>query len=179
MAQQEVDINESQEERLYAEAEDVAQRAFSHMPTEETWGIESYGDAPGGIGGGVGGFLWFDTLAELLDFTGRLLPFFNPGSGPLEPFEVARHASTIIEQVQKGMLSMDEGMAQLNTALKNYSQIRWWGQFKELLHGDRVFEKELRSIFRYGASKSSSDSSPVPIDQVDSFINFIEKEWGL
>lgn len=177
MAQQPMNDDETLEEKLGAEAQLVGERALTHTPTEDAWGIESYGDAPGGIGGGEGAFLWFDTQGELLDFTGRLLPFFAPGSGPLGPIEVAQKSASIIEQVQNGELSMDEAMGPLNRALRNFSQIRWWGQLKELLSGDREFENMIRSRFRYGLSESDGDTSPIPGNQLNDFIDFIMIEW--
>lgn len=58
-------MSEVEMDRLSEEAQDVALAASEFVPKHESWGFESYGDASGGIGGGVGGFLWFDSREAL------------------------------------------------------------------------------------------------------------------
>lgn len=165
------------QEDIYEEAQRVAIEANEMEPTMETWGFEAYGDAPGGIGGGVGGFVWFNSKEELFDFAGRLLTFFAPGPVSLDHDEVARNAAAVVSRVQDGELGMDEGMEALNSVLVRFSQLRWWGQFKDLVSGNRPFEKELRAWSRV-SDDDEEDTSPIANDELDAFKASLQ-EWGI
>ncbi|MBL0193998.1 MAG: hypothetical protein IPQ09_07190 [Myxococcales bacterium] len=72
-------------------------------------------------------------------------------------------------QVVKGNLSMDAGMASLNVALRRFSQFRWWGQFKDLAKGDGKFEREIRAWARERSGEDEADSSPIRAREMAEF----------
>jgi hypothetical protein len=173
-------MTEEEWDRLSQEAETVAYAASCLHPENGSWGIESYGDAPAGIGGGMGGFLWFESREELLDFVGRLLTFSSPGPCSVDHGRVAREAADIVNQVRSGALSMDEGMDHLNKALRRFSQLRWWGQLQDLLDGERHFEKEIRAWARSGLAgdDTEKDTSPIEPSELDHFVISL-REYGI
>lgn len=139
----------SQEE--YEERAEMAlqatQAAANLWPSESSWGAFIYGDAPGGIGGGIGSFCWFDRREQLLDYVKTHLVFLNPGPVTLDPAKVAANVQETIERVEVGMLDMRADQAQVNQPLQSFSQIQWWGQFSELLHGETEFAIGVREWF--------------------------------
>ena len=127
----------------HQEAREVAARAQGLEPEIETWGMESYGDASGVMGGGVGGFLWFESREELFDFVGRLLAYLSPWAQRLDTEDMARGAAAVVAQVESGELDIQEGMEALNHILSGSTQLRWWGQLKDLLDADDEFAREV------------------------------------
>jgi len=166
-------------DELYEEAQQAGETASEREPTPQSWGFECYGDAAGGIGGGVGGFVWFTTRAELMDFAGRLLPHFNPGPVSMDRALVARHASGVVDRVRARETTMDDGLVELNAVLRHFSQLRWWGQYQELLNGNRAFERKIRAWSRdMNGGDAESDTSPIGASEVASFRESLQ-EWGV
>ncbi len=170
-------VSDDEAEALAAEAMNVAEAAWHETPDADWWGFESYGDAPAGIGGGVGGFSWFREREAMLDFVGRLLTFFSPGPASADHGEVAGRAAAVVARVRSGELSMDEGLAHLNEVLRRFSQLRWWGQLSELLCGDRPFEREIRAWAR-GAESGADPSRPIDEAERPAFIEGL-RDFGL
>ena len=123
----------------------------------------------------MGGFLWFESREELFDFTARLLTYFEPGPESADEEEVARSAGQVVAQVESGELNMQEGMEALNRVLVRFSQLRWWGQFKELLEDDGPFAKELRAWSRLS---EEDDTSPISSEELEGFKKSLS-EWGV
>lgn len=166
-------MSEEDWERLHEEAADVGLEAHEATPQPNWWGIEYYGDAPAAIGGGFGAFLWFPTKEALFDFVGRLLTFANPGPSEVDHGRVAREVAASTDRIRAGQVSMDDGMVALNVILTRFSQIRWWGQFQELLTGTREFELDVRAWARSSWSEDgeeSTDTSPITPDELEPFI---------
>ncbi len=69
----------TQDEFDYEQAINQAQEAAAHAaqqtPQRGSWGIESCGDGPAALGGGFGGFLWFASQEDLLEFVASQLVF--------------------------------------------------------------------------------------------------------
>lgn len=99
-------------------AKDVAQAASEHPPDSGTWGIYTYGDGPGGIGGGVGSFLWFESDTALFEFVSTHLAHFAPVpiTSRVEPILAEVH--TIIEGLKHHELEQEPARLTLNTALR-------------------------------------------------------------
>lgn len=164
---------------LAEECIEVSCRANELRPSMEKWGVMSYGDMAGSQGGGHGGFLWFETREELLDYVGRLLTFL---CGDDEKHGmVAQEAAAIVSLVVGDEISMEEGMSRLNSALKTHSHIQWWGQFKDLISGDSQFEHKLRGEHRGKEDEPSEDRDVAPIreDELDSFIDDTVSLFGI
>ncbi len=92
-------------------------------PGSNSWGFFSYGDAPGGIGGGVGTFVWFPTRDEMLSFIADTLPYEPGGSGNADWQAVASQTAAVTDQLKAKQLDDQVGVGQLNSILKTFSQI--------------------------------------------------------
>src|SRR5207249_3809540 len=106
------------------------------------------GDAPAGIGGGVGCFLWFQSRAGLLDFIANHLTFWVPGPADVDPGRVWSEVKKIVSEVENGQLTISEAIRRLNSALRHFSQIKWIGTSQDLIAGAGDFERELHGWFR-------------------------------
>jgi len=60
------------------EAAEAGQQASSRKPQLGMWGAWIYDDGHPAMGGGVGGFSWFDSRDDLLDYMREYLPFISP-----------------------------------------------------------------------------------------------------
>ena len=167
------------EERLQ-QTEERATDACTREPELNDWGLEAYGDAPGGIGGGVGAFFWFPNQAELLQFVRENLTFVNPGPRSADHTEVARTVEAIAARIVAGEVAMDDAIPMLNDALRGFSQLRWWGTFRDLTHGERAFEQELRAWFRGWDEYEDEpkDVSAIAEKDLETFKDGI-REWGI
>ena len=119
-------INREDYEERSETARVVSQTAADVWPSESSWGLFSYGDAPGGIGGGCGCFCWFDNKSKLLQFVETHLVFLNPGPVSMDPAEVAEAVRAAIERIRAGTLDMESGRVEANIQLRSFSQIEWW-----------------------------------------------------
>lgn len=153
----------------YDDAQQAAEAAASRTPGPATWGFFAYGDAPAAMGGGVGVFTWFPSKKAMFEFVSRHIAFFPPGPSEADHDAVAAEAARIVDQVVKGKLSMDAGMARLNVALRRFSQFRWWGQFKDLAKGDGDFERKIRAWARERWGEDETDSSPIRAREMAEF----------
>jgi hypothetical protein len=154
---------------------------YNHTrPNAEWWGVFSYGDAPGAIGGGVGSIEWFPTRSALLTFIADVFPYDPPGLG--DTGIVASVVTAITANMQHGVISNADGINRLNHALTRYSQITWIGTFAELCNSDDAFCQDVRSWYR----KQIDDDQKADIDQhapiqpaeFDEFCDVIQ-EYGL
>ena len=139
-------------------------QSFAFRPRANSWGIFACDDAPGGIGGGSGGFNWFASKSELLDFIEKYPLLANsseendPGieSEVRECVKIARDFETVPQSV----------VSRLNVVLKGIEQITWCGTFALLCQGTGSFETSIRREFNDGLVISSGDE--------DSFIHFLQ-----
>lgn len=157
-------------EVLCATAEQVWQEQMEkdqQNQNEDSWGMFSYGDAPPAIGGGVGVFCWFDSRDELLDFIVKTLPFCPPGPGSDNYIETAKSVNEIIEKIKNNQLSLELGREQLNQILLNYSQIEWFGQFKELCLGAQPYPQKVIESFRYPSNSNKKELNTAGINDFE------------
>lgn len=159
------------EEQRYLDAHHVAYAANRIEPSEELWGIESYGGSH--LGGYFGVFFWFSSKEDLLYFTGKHLPFMGAEIGCDDPFDGAEKVAAVIEAVKSGSMTWDEGRVGITNLLTKDSEIRWWGQLKDLFHDDSEFAQELRAWSRSSGEEISEDTSPIPDDGRSQFINIL------
>jgi hypothetical protein len=145
-------------------------------PGSNTWGLFSYGDAPGAMGGGVGIFIWFPCRNDLLDFIASTLPYDPPGPTSLDCEAVASETAAIVEHMKCGRLADPVGIAQLNKALKHFSQITWAGTFLELLTEPHPYARQVRAAFRMEHREVSSDAA-ITSGEEPAFRQFLNT-WG-
>lgn len=168
-------INATELDRLITEAINISMFGdLNETPELESWGIAFCSRPIGRAEFENGGFFWFKSKADLFDYVRRLLVFANYQILSPNPFELAGKAADIIKHVANDKLTMDEGMDRLNRALRHNSEIQWWGQFTELVHGTRPFEQEMRSLCRSANEKGNSDTSPIILDELDEFLACIQ-----
>ena len=148
---------------------------YSAIPESSTWGILTYGDAPGGMGGGVPGFLWFPAKEDMFDFIGRLLPHYPPGPASADLTKICETTTHIVSQWSDGEITMESALSQLNIALKRHSQIDWCGQFEELLSGDTEIAKSVRSRHNPVNEEGEEDDRVITDDEQQEFIEILQQ----
>ena len=148
------------------------------IPESSTWGVLTYGDAPGGIGGGVPGFLWFPAKEDMFDFIGRLLPHYPPGPASADLTKICETTTHIVSKWSDGEITMESALSQLNIALKRHSQIDWCGQFEELLSGDTEIAKSVRSRHNPVNEEGEEDDRVITADEQQEFIETLQ-QYGI
>ena len=143
-------------ENKFSDRDEASNYAIANVDLEADFGkfgFFSYGDAPAGIGGGAGVFLWFANEKEALDHIEQVLPFDPPGPHDMSPELVASEVQKINEKrlnsAGEDEYEMQELISDLNKVLRQFSQIEWMGQFEELVSGEvkTDFEKQVRETF--------------------------------
>ena len=160
-------------------AEAKAHAAASHRPSGGCWGFESWADVHPSMGGGQGGFSWFERQEEMFEFIGAHLAFF-PRGGSGSP-EMAQEASSVMRRISKGELSFEDGRIELNRCMKGHWQFEWLGEFNDLISGDRPFERRIRARHR-GADEGSSNREaerPIEESEIESFIDETIELYGV
>jgi hypothetical protein len=164
-------------EQLTSDAYEIAAYAAQRVPRRGAWGLESFGDGPAALGGGFGGFLWFSSRDELLEFVRSNLVFAFGGINYSAVQQVSRRVRSIVD----GDELTSETREHLNWVLKGYSQLRWWGEFNTLLAGDGPFEQSLRASYREEARgpDASPDSTPIRASELDEFVSKAVLMYGI
>jgi hypothetical protein len=157
--------------------ERVILHAHERSPAGISWGFFAYDDAPAGIGGGCGSFLWFDSHREMIEFIGTYLPFWSAGSPRYRPTEVQAEVMPILAELCSTSQSPEHIRARLNQVLTGYATILWWGQFYELLIGKTEFAREVRLWFRSSRMPDPPDAH-ISVDEQKEFTEAIQ-EYGL
>jgi hypothetical protein len=159
-------------DQLIARAEENCTNAVQGNPQSCEFGFYSYGDAPGGIGGGTGCFVWFENRDAMLDFIEHTVPYSPPGRSDKDWTEVARQTSAVIAEMRSNKFDDKSGIERLNAALKTFSQIEWIGTSDELMNSNEGYPKEVRAAFGGG------NSGPVSAQEAGSFKAFLT-DWGI
>jgi hypothetical protein len=129
-------------------AQAAGNEAQDRDPREHPFGFYSYGDAAGAIGGGVGAFLWFPTRESLLAYFSEHLTYQNPGPASSDETKVDASVRSALATFEGSGGPLESLIPVLNPILRNYSQIEWIGEFKDLAAGEQEFEKGVRTSFR-------------------------------
>jgi hypothetical protein len=162
-------------------AEDKAKKALKvaceRLPTEHPWGYLHYMDGPPAAGGGVGCFAWFSTRTNMLLFIAQYQVWLGPGPVGVDPARKVAQVGSIISHFITDRIDLETARLQINAVLKLFSQIEWWGQFKELVSGEGEFERGLRQWYRDFKEARMVDSSPV-IGEEEEFAHAIQA-YGL
>jgi hypothetical protein len=112
----------------------------------------------------------------MLDFIRQYLPFWNGGSVHSDVGVVVTRVGKILDHLNGA--SPGEGFkAQLNQTLKGYTQIKWWGQFGELVSGETAFAREIRGWYRSNTS-AGHGTGPIPPREAARFTEVL-KEYGM
>lgn len=146
--------NKTTLEMLEKRSEDMA--AFCPKPPKTgSVGFYCWGDAPGGIGGGVGAFLWQASRAGMIRFVRKYALFLNRPRSDLNLLAVNAEVEAITDRMSAGTLSDVAAIKALNKALRHATQFDWIGDYRELTDGNTSFAKALRKRFRDGSSAAA------------------------
>ena len=164
-------ISDDQFDALRDESEQKSAEYFSVIPESSTWGVLTYGDGPGGIGGGVPAFLWFASKEDMFDYIGRLLPHYPPGPASADLTKICQTTMHIVSKWSDDEITLESALSQLNIALKQHSQIDWCGQFEELLSGDSEIAQSVRRRHNpVNEESEDSDDRAITADEQEVFI---------
>ena len=166
-------------EVLSDQANSLAQLSAERSPQTHTWGMFSWGDAPGAIGGGVGCFQWFDSCEELLSF----LTDYSPAL--YMSFEQKKDWFTFRDRLRLIAASIEDepmgGLDAFNNSLKGLLQIDWIGRFEELCASDKDFCCKLRVWFRNNADTDETSivasNAPIQPEEIEAFCEML-REYG-
>ena len=164
-------------EALTERANEAMSIASSRDPQQFSWGVFAWADGPPACGGGVGAFLWFDELAELLAFLTDLAPAafmtFDDEAEWLELRERLRRTASSLENKPDGAI------ADLNAELTSLLQIDWVGRLEQLLSGDSLFAIKVRARFRNDWEDKPEPVNTIAISQeeMQEFLEYLS-EYG-
>lgn len=165
-------------EALTERADEAISIASSRNPQQFTWGVFAWADGPPACGGGIGAFLWFKDLAELLAFLTDLAPAgFKTFDEEAEWLELRERLQSIVSCLEENQA---RAITDLNTELTSLLQIDWVGSLEQLLRGDSLFAIKVRAGFR---SDCKDKPEPVNMNAIsqEEFQGFLEylSEYGL
>ena len=136
---------EFDEEKMCEECGELVSRNSLNECKPKGVGVFSYSDGPAAAGGGMGMFLWFHDWPELYQFLANYLIGMAPGPISEDHHSVYEKTWKIFKNLAEGKIQRDHAIHQINQAAKSYSQIEWWGTFKELCEGTGEFETKVRA----------------------------------
>ena len=133
------------EEKMSQEIGELIEKKALNKCKPKGVGVFSYSDAPAAAGGGNGIFLWFKNWRELYQFLANYLIAMSPGPISEDHNPVYEKTWNILCNLAEGKIQREDAIQQINQAAKSYSQIEWWGTFKELYEGTGEFETKVRA----------------------------------
>jgi hypothetical protein len=161
-------------EALMEKATYACQDASGGVPDALDWGAWMYSDAHPAFGGGIGGFVWFDTRDQMLAFFREHLAYLDPGiQARNNAYQIAEACQAIVDTVQDGSIELRVGMTRLNHVVRGLTVIQWWGRLEDLYTSDAAFPSDLRSRFRREAMHSNDNSSQITPDEEPAFAQFL------
>ncbi|MGS2742581.1 hypothetical protein ACU6TU_03160 [Halomonas sp. LS-001] len=164
------------EETLLEQTQQQLEHHHGITPTDKSWGLYFAGDDSPAMGGGVGAFYWFGSKDEMLRFIVQVLPFNPPGPAHDNPLAKQHQVSVISEAIRMNAISDEQGIIQLNKALKGFSCIEWWGTLEMLTTGQDNFAKRVVSAFEMQEDRPLS--LPLRGSQRSAWLAFLS-EYGL
>jgi hypothetical protein len=158
------------------QVEEIAQEAHTLTPAPDTWGFYAYSDGPVEAGGGTGGFLWFASRHQLLDFIARYLPFWCAGPARGDDRAVAAKLRDIVSSLDGNDIT-NGARERFNQVLQGHAHITWCGQFGELLSSDSAFATEIRAWY-WGNRGRKNVTAPISKDQASTFSECLQ-DYGI
>ncbi len=166
---EDAELEEAIDKATYA-----CQMASGVAPEPQAWGAWMYSDAHPAMGGGVGGFVWFDTKDEMLTFFREHLAYLDQGIlGRNDAHTIAEACQAIVDTVQDGSVEMRVGMTRLNHVVRGLTVIQWWGRLEDLRTSDAAFPCDVRSRFRKEIAGVKDDSSQITANEEATFAEFL------
>jgi hypothetical protein len=166
--------NEAEVEEAMDKATFACQLASGVVPVPGQWGAWMYSDAHPAMGGGVGGFVWFQTRDEMLAFFREHLAYLDPGiQARNNAADIAAACQAVVDAVTDGSLELRVGMTRLNHLVRGLTVIQWWGCLEDLHTSDAAFPCEVRSRYRNDILNVKGDSSELPQQEHSQFAEFL------
>ncbi len=161
-------------EQAIDKATHACQAASGVAPEPLDWGAWMYSDAHPAMGGGVGGFVWFDTKDEMLAFFRAHLAYLDQGIlSRNDAYQIAEACQAIVDTVREGSVEMRVGMTRLNHVVRGLTVIQWWGRLEDLHTSDAAFPCDVRSRFRQENRNVKDDSSRIKEAEEAEFAQFL------
>jgi hypothetical protein len=161
-------------EKALDKATHACQMASGVVPEPLDWGAWMYSDAHPAMGGGVGGFVWFDTKDKMLVFFYEHLAYLDQGIlSRNDADQIAEACQAIVDTVRDGLVEMRVGMTRLNHVVRGLTVIQWWGRLEDLHTSDAAFPCDVRSRFRKENTNIRDDSSQITEDEEAEFAQFL------
>jgi hypothetical protein len=161
-------------EELMEKATYACQDASGRVAEPTDWGAWMYSDAHPAFGGGIGGFVWFDTRDAMLAFFREHLAYLDPGiQARNNAYQIAEACQAIVDTVQDGSVELRVGMTRLNHVVRGLTVIQWWGRLEELYTSDAAFPCEVRCRFRRENTNVKDDSSQIAKGEESEFALFL------
>jgi hypothetical protein len=161
-------------EEAIDKATHACQMASGVAPEPLAWGAWMYSDAHPAMGGGVGGFVWFDTKDEMLAFFREHLAYLDQGIlARDDAHAIAEACQAIVDTVQDESVELRVGMTRLNHVVRGLTVIQWWGRLEDLHTSDAAFACDARSRFRQENTHVKDDSSPIAKGEETGFAQFL------
>lgn len=152
----------------------ACQMASGNVPEPPHWGAWIYSDAHPAVGGGVGGFVWFESRDDFLAFLHEHLVFLDPGiHGRGDALALHDACKAVLDTVKNDSLPLRIAMARLNHLVRGLSVIKWWGRMEDLLTGDESFACEVRCRFRNEQADALNDAPSISGNDVKPFAEFL------
>jgi hypothetical protein len=172
------DTNPSSYDAEIQEAIDKAthacQMASGNVPEPLHWGAWIYSDAHPAMGGGVGGFVWFESRDEMLAFLHAHLAFLDPSiDGRADAFDLHNACKSVVDAARSDSLPLRVAITRLNHLVRGLSVIKWWGRMEDLLTGEEAFPCEMRCRFRQAPKEGIYDAPPIDEADEEDFMNFL------
>jgi hypothetical protein len=158
---------------LGEQAQSVLMASAENNPTSHGFGFFTYGDAPGGIGGGVGAFQWFASAKERDDYIIHLSPYiYDSVDSEAEYQELTNFFSELASTYGASSAEFQQAY---NTRLRGNIQSCWTGSFQELCQSSNSFCQDVRAWFR-GADEDSEtrNDNPITPREKRSFVRAIQ-----
>ena len=140
------------------------------LPKRGDFGIFAWGDAPGGIGGGVGWFYWRPSRVSAVRFIRKYGIALNMPRSDLDLVAIDAQLEQITTKMLAGTISDKAALAALNKALRWATQFDWMGDYRELLEGKTKYAKDLRGRFR----DDERNNGPIRPSERKDWLEFLE-----
>jgi hypothetical protein len=165
---------DAEPEEAIDKATHACQMASGVAPEPLAWGAWMYSDAHPAMGGGVGGFVWFDTKVEMLAFFREHLAYLDQGILARDDAPaIAEACQAIVDTVQDGSVEMRVGMTRLNHVVRGLTVTQWWGRLEDLHTSDTAFACDARCRFRKEIAGVRVDSSQIIATEEVVFSEFL------
>lgn len=138
--------DENSADNLRKNANRLIAKVRGYELQESSWGFYAYNDAPPIFcGSGLGGFAWFDTQDEVLDFIESAIPFTAPTTYDLA--ELVADVRAVIQPYRHGTIDLALTVHMLNALLNRHTRFKWIGTYQGLEAGACSFSSEFLARF--------------------------------